>query len=471
MAALSSSAGRVCPSLMQVLERRRLLAAVVINGSSSNDIVEVAVAGSELVALLNGVVAARAAVTAVDSIVVEVGGGEDTVRIAESITIPATINTGSGRDTVFGGAGDDVLTTGSERDIVYGRGGDDVISTGSEDDTVYGGPGNDRISTSSERDTVFGDGGKVGNADEADAGNDVIDTGSGDDTVYGGGGNDRISAGSETDLVYGDYETVAPDYPVMRDGDDSLDSGGGSDVVIGDSAGAPPGFYHGNDFLLAGGGDPDYLYGDTGTAQTAGRDGSDTFDQSTSGSSVFRGQGGNDVYRFFHRLPMEILGTVLVDEADSATGAGGRDTFDFSRLRVPAGETVGVTLDLASPEPQRVVTFGGFGNRLYLFLHNPRSIEDVVGSDLPDRVTGNDLANRLSGRGGGDTLSGGAGNDVLHGGAGSDVLRGDAGNDLLLALDWRRDTLFGGEGIDTSRARRFERDFFDVIPDGDIENR
>jgi Ca2+-binding RTX toxin-like protein len=102
---------------------------------------------------------------------------------------------------------------------------------------------------------------------------------------------------------------------------------------------------------------------------------------------------------------------------------------------------------------------------LKLTLGSATTIENVVGTSLPDTITGNSLANSLWGGGGNDTLQGGSGidclkggegddrleggadNDNLHGGTGNDTLFGEAGDDLLYGEDGR-DSLYGGDGTD-----------------------
>lgn len=78
------------------------------------------------------------------------------------------------------------------------------------------------------------------------------------------------------------------------------------------------------------------------------------------------------------------------------------------------------------------------------------SIENLVGSNLNDRLIGNGSANIFDGGGGADYLDGAAGNDQLVGGSGADMLIGGAGDDLFEggAGD---DQITGGLGKDTAR--------------------
>jgi Ca2+-binding RTX toxin-like protein len=72
-------------------------------------------------------------------------------------------------------------------------------------------------------------------------------------------------------------------------------------------------------------------------------------------------------------------------------------------------------------------------------------IEDLDGSDRPDRLVGNGSANYLRGFALNDVIIGGGGHDVLEGNRGNDKLDGGSG----------RDRGIGGSGRDI--CRRIER--------------
>jgi Ca2+-binding RTX toxin-like protein len=143
----------------------------------------------------------------------------------------------------------------------------------------------------------------------------------------------------------------------------------------------------GDDNLLAGGGN-DIAWGGDGADRLIGGDGDDRLDGGD-GSDFLNGQFGDDL----------LIG-----------GAGG------DQLSGGAGEDV---------------------------------LEGGDGDDILNAHAGDD---RLDGGGGDDDLNGGGGNDVLIGGAGSDVLFGSAGDDTLVtAADGGRDTLDGGNHVDTAQ--------------------
>ena len=85
------------------------------------------------------------------------------------------------------------------------------------------------------------------------------------------------------------------------------------------------------------------------------------------------------------------------------------------------------------------------------------SVENAIGSDLPDHIVGDAGANKLSGGHGGDAIYGQAGDDIISGGEGSDTvyagdgddsISGGTGNDVLRG-ESGDDSIFGGDGNDT----------------------
>ncbi|MBA3747103.1 MAG: hypothetical protein H0W96_06365, partial [Solirubrobacterales bacterium] len=126
----------------------------------------------------------------------------------------ATIIAASGRRTVRGSAGADVIIARGVGVVIDGGDGDDTICAGKGNDVVHGGRGNDTILGGNGGDRLFGD-----------AGNDLLLGQVGDDDLRGGAGNDRTGGGDGRDRVDGGA------------GDDTLDEqklgGKGSDRLLG----------------------------------------------------------------------------------------------------------------------------------------------------------------------------------------------------------------------------------------------
>jgi len=149
-----------------------------------------------------------------------------------------------GSNTIFGGAGPD---------IIYGFAGLDRISGNGGNDLIIGGSGADRLVGNNGADFIRGD-----------AGDDLIDGSNGNDTLFGGIGDDEILALAANDLV-----DCGP-------GNDTVNAGLGDDLVLGGS---------GDDFLwgrwgldrLEGGHGDDILYGASEMNTLIGGPGRDRF--------------------------------------------------------------------------------------------------------------------------------------------------------------------------------------------------
>jgi VCBS repeat-containing protein len=111
--------------------------------------------------------------------------------------------------TVFGTPGNDEVASPDEHQpqTVYGGAGDDIVTGGTGVDTLYGGSGTDTINGNNGGDTIYGG-----------SGNDTITAGNGPDTVIGGWGADTINGGLGSDkFVYlsvadshgGQFDTIS----------------------------------------------------------------------------------------------------------------------------------------------------------------------------------------------------------------------------------------------------------------------
>ncbi len=177
------------------------------------------------------------------------------------------------------------------------------------------------------------------------------------------------------------------------------------------------------------------------------------------GVDVLTGGNRRDVFRMSFDPATDTVnggaGQDMVDYSASSrglqidlNGSGNTGTVRFvtSLTYIPPGSTTPLTVTTIVP------------------VANLSGIEDVVGTAYGDGITGSSLDNVLDGGNGGDTIKGLTGNDTLLGGYGSDKLFGgtgrntiDGGNDadsITLELEHlgttaSRDTIAGGEGIDT----------------------
>ncbi len=151
-----------------------------------------------------------------------------------------------------------------------------------------------------------------------------------------------------------------------------------------------------------------------------GTDGNDTLQGTAAGESIYA-RGGNDA----------IDGGAGDDELDGGTGADvlnggpGSDAVSYS-----GSAQIVVTLDRTANDG-----IAGEGDNV------GSDVEDIFGSDGPDKLTGGPAAN---------TIDGGAGDDRLTGGAGEDALFAGEGEDVVEARDGSVDRIDCGPGRDVA---------------------
>lgn len=84
---------------------------------------------------------------AIGFVLVDGGGGEDVIRVGESVplAVPVRLSGGNGRDRVEGGRGDDVIDGGRGEDRLFGHGGSDALVAAFDADLLAGGGGADLL--------------------------------------------------------------------------------------------------------------------------------------------------------------------------------------------------------------------------------------------------------------------------------------------------------------------------------------
>ena len=220
-------------------------------------------------------------------------GDDPNLPIAGYPGILSDPNPNDGMDTVFGGAGNDLINTGDDADEIDGGTGNDTIDAGIDDDTVRGGAGADSI-FGDDGDDIINAGGSSYGGNGPDAtdilpgndrdfvdggdGNDTITTGDDADTILGGEGDDVIDAGIDNDSISGG---TGNDSLMGGDGDDTAIGALGDDTLIGGSG----------DDLLDGVVGDDLLSGGAGADTMLGGQGRDTFTDITAGDMVDGGSG------------------------------------------------------------------------------------------------------------------------------------------------------------------------------------
>ena len=171
-----------------------------VNGSSAADVIGVGRRGNDYHVTVNRVTRIFSAAS-VSSIQVYGYDDSDVIQFSPTGVIGAYIEGGNGNDSIYGGAGDDVINAGP---------GNDTVFTGNGTNRVAGGDGNDSITGGDGRDRLFGG-----------AGNDVINGGAGRDIISGDEGNDILVGNASNDTIYG------------GEGDDILNGLSGADYIDG----------------------------------------------------------------------------------------------------------------------------------------------------------------------------------------------------------------------------------------------
>jgi Ca2+-binding RTX toxin-like protein len=193
-------------SRVETLESRRLFAPLVYTdpyGVAENIIYGRNTANgiTYIYVISNGSTVASADVSTVTGLVINAGGGNDTISPNNAIGMPLTITGGTENDTIYGTTAIDSLEGSAGNDLIYGQDGNDTVLGGSGADTLYGGYNNDYIGGGDDNDTVLGDEGN--DYIEGALGADSLRGLDGDDSVYGGAGNDTLKGEGHKDWLYG----------------------------------------------------------------------------------------------------------------------------------------------------------------------------------------------------------------------------------------------------------------------------
>ena len=427
-------------------------------------------------------------------------GGDDTLRGSGYFSggdgnDVLIVTPGAPGTTMFGDAGDDILSGGHGTDLMFGGEGDDILDPGfggnNTDDQLYGGNGNDTVTfdkvqfqrgvtvdLATGAATIEGRSGSIAldsieNAkgtiqDDTISGNldaNVLDGKTGNDILLGQGGDDTLNGGAH---------------------DDILDGGDGDDQLYGDA---------GNDTI----------YGGTGidTAHFSLNQADYTFSWANGFIAVANGAGetdliGNDVEFFnfagnivaYYDIYQTLPGVLLAND-DSATVTESETVIIdvFANDQIPAGVTPTVTeiaghavsvWDTVTISPGVKVTLleNGFiqvdpngqydnlidgetytGHIEYKISDGAGAVDNgtisvivegetnpVVGG--PTTIEGTAGSDTINGTNRSETINAGAGNDFIYAGGGNDTIYGGAGDDMMIGYGGQ-DSFDGGEGSDT----------------------
>ena len=375
----------------------------------------------------------------------------DAVYLTDSVASAVGGNLSS-VESLFGSAGDDVLTAANAH-YVDGRDGNDSLLGSSSNDTLVGGIGDDTIT--------------------AGAGNDSINTGDGTnvvqflstdftlaDTVVGGANTDTIRITDNATVVDADFTKVTAVETLLLAGTSAqsvtfdgtiataagirtVDATAGTASTInvsGTSAGLTVSTNAGNDVIISG----------AGSDIISSGAGNDTITAGAGNDSINTGDGTNVV---------QFLSTDFT-LADTVVGGANTDT-----IRITNNATV-VDANFTHVSLVETLLLAGSGAQTVTLS----SLSDAAGISTVD-ATASAVASTIDFSGthtlsgglglyvlGGsvnDTITGGGGNDTITGNVGADSLDGGAGNDVFIyasATELSGDaTVIGGVDSDTIR--------------------
>jgi Ca2+-binding RTX toxin-like protein len=437
-------------------------------------------------------------------------GGTPTVANTANITAfgldgndTITLNEANGalvKASLFGGAGNDVITGGSGNDQLFGESGNDTLLGKGGNDLLFGGAGNDTLTGGDGNDQMFGEAGNDRMIWNPGDDSDLMEGGSGEDTaeVNGGNGAETFTITANGTRVRFDRVTPAPfaidigttEHLTLNanGGDDvinagnglgaliqlTIDGGTGNDIINGGD---------GNDMLIGGDGN-DFIDGNRGADTAFLGTGDDTFQWDPGdGNDTVEGQDGNDTMLFnganiaekinvaanggrvqFTRDVANITMDLNDVEHVVFNALGGADQVtvndlsgtDTTQVDVNLAGTVGGTAGDGAAD--NVIVNGTAGSDVVQLFSDPSGVH-VFGLAAAVTVTGIEGAQDTV------TISAGAGDDVidassvqagaaklvLNGGEGDDIIIGSAGDDVLIggAGD---DVLIGGGGNDVLQA-------------------
>ena len=252
---------------------------------------------------LSGVTSA--AFTALTSISVNAGNGNDSILGSDDFG--DSLIGGDGADTLDGQGGDNTLIGGNGADVIRSGIGNDSISGGDGADNIDANAGNDNVDAGSGSDIVnLGDGDDVVNGQNGEdtinggLGNDTINGDGGADSIHGDNGNDSILGGEKNDNLFGDNGNDIIDGQTGNDtidgglGDDSLSGSGGNDSLLGNEGSDTLNGGSGNDTASGGNGN-DQIYGGAGNDSVNGDGGDDSVQGQSGNDTVIGGTGADNL--------------------------------------------------------------------------------------------------------------------------------------------------------------------------------
>ena len=392
------------------------------------------------------------------------------------------VESGAGKDRVYGGYGVDTIYAGADQDLLFGGGESDILSGDDGADVIYG----DKIiiqqfnSLNNRKDvdrSIFDEEMAInpylynrsfnissnsletshellnlGHINFSDQGGDFIFGGKGNDVIFGEGGGDEVYGGEDNDIISGDSNYVYQIFETVNIYNEE-NNYSGAEVKFLDNYNSNREFYDnlkdkykyefsGNDRIFGDSGD-DKIFGGYKNDELDGGDGNDEI---YGDSDIFSNL---NLFKYLQNYQGKIWGTgassddFLYSIFEWSTGVNLNE-----RLKVYALlENLNLTYeanDLIKGGDGADKIFGEEGN------------DYIQGDGGNDYLVGDSNANSLPAKyHGDDDIFGGDGDDIIFGAGGSDQLYGGSGDDQIqgdsveLAIEFHKnDWIEGGNGSD-----------------------
>ena len=368
-------------------------------------------------------------VDSAEDVIVEPGGGTDTVSSSVSYALGAGLDvlwlqgdqplTGSGNST------DDWLLGNSANNLLSGGPGDDTVEGGAGVDTLEGGLGDDLYVVDNANDVLL---------EFLDSGVETVES-SVSWTLDGAFENLRLTGSAALSGTGNDLGNILIGNDGANKlsgllGQDSLSGGLGNDTLDGGG---------GVDTLVGGLGDDLYLLNDANdTVIEALTAGSDEVRSSVTIAALWDSVesltllGTDDISATGNALPNKLIGNEGANTLDGGAGADtlagglGNDVFEVADVGDSVVEASGEGVDLVRSSISIATLWTNVENLTLL-----AGAVNGTGNVLDNALIGNDVANVLTGGLGNDTLDGGSGSDVLTGGEGDDFYVVDSLSDVI----------------------------------------
>lgn len=464
---------------------------LTVTGDAANNNIEVSRDAAGKLLVNGGAVAVKGGTaTVANTANIQIFGqnGNDTLSLNEA-------NGALPKASLFGGAGNDVLTGGSGNDLLFGQAGNDTLLGKGGFDFLFGGNNNDTLTGGDADDQVFGEGGTDRMIWNPGDDTDLNEGGAGTDSVEVNGGNgtevftttangtrvrfDRldpapfsIDIGTSESLVVnanggddsfsatGNLATLIQITVNGGTGNDTLLGSNGADLLVGGDGNDFVDGQQGNDTIQMGAGDDTFQWdpGD-GSDIVEGQDGTDSmlFNGSAIGE-IFDASANGQRVRFTRNIGNIVMDLNDVERID-LNALGGTDSLTVNNLAGTDLTVFNTDLGVAGAGDGQadLIVVNGTNGSDHIDVVGAGTSVSVIGLSTVVNITNSEGANDalvVNALGGADVISAaglptGVIKLTLDGGTDNDQITGSQGDDLLLGGDGS-DLIIGGRGNDSA---------------------